>query len=459
MKPSLPQAKSVDKEEPKNGSKREDFRFLIISTFGELLDLAMHLSQTYDVLFHVPESKYKKIGDGLVQKIDDWHPYMGQDYIFVIDGTENAGLQDWLREQGEYVVGTNAAMSEYENNRQLGQAWFRELGFEQPESKNFKDFDSAIEHVKNSKTRLILKQNGDLPKSLNHMGKFDDGHDMLYHLDKLKKSWNEAQHGKVDFDLMEVVEGQEIAASAFFNGDDWLRDEEGKVVGFLNFEQKKETDGDMGETTGEMGTIFLGVDEDNETFEDILLRDGITEKLRETGYRGVFDINGALTDNGFVGFEPTSRFGVPATSYEFLEGLKSDTGELLAAMAMGDDGPIRIQKGWGIVQVVAAKPFPVDADIENESTSLGERLWPLKDGKRVDDFTKEQMRHIHLQNFEKKDGAYLVATMNGYLLTITQTGDDIDDVREKAIEYIKNNLFISGMKYRQDLGYNISYES
>ena len=303
--------------------------------------------------------------------------------------------------------------------------------------------------------RYILKQSGSAPKHLNHKGKFDDGFDMLYHLEQLKKSWNETEWGEVDFDLMEVVEGTEIAASAFFNGSDWLRNEDGKVVGYLNAEQKKEMDGDLGATTGEMGTIFLGVDEDDELFSDILLREGIAEKLAECDFRGVFDINGSVTDKGFVAFEVTSRFGVPATSYEFMEGLESDTGELLAAMAMGEDEPIEIKQDYGIVQVVAAKPFPLEGNTEPENTSLGVRLWPLNKGERAEDFTKEQWKHIHLENFYKEDDAYRVATKNGYLLTITQTGDSIEDVREKALEYIKDNIHLDGMKYRQDLGHNV----
>ncbi len=433
----------------------DEVKFVIISTYGELLDLAMHLSQDYEVLFQVTDPEYKKIGEGLVTKIDNWFEYIGKDYIFVIDGCETAKLQDWLRARGEYVVGSCVAMAEYEDDRQKGQAWFKELGFKQPKSANFKDFESAMEYVRSSKGRLILKQNGSAPKHLNHKGKFDDGFDMLYHLEQLKKSWNESQYGPVDFDLMEIVEGTEIAGSAFFNGHDWLRNEEGKVVGYLNAEQKKEMDGDLGETTGEMGTVFYGVDEDDDLFRDIMLRPGTAELLREQDFRGVFDINGCLTKDGFVAFEVTSRFGIPATSYEFMEGLKSDAAELLAAMAMGIDMTVEVKRTYGIVQVIAAKPFPVESDVSHESTSLGARLWPLLKGERAEDFTKEQWKHIHLENFCKEDDSYLVATGNGYLLTITQLGDSIEDVREKALEFIKDNLYIAGMKYRQDLGHNV----
>ena len=447
---------------PENGLNDREIssedKFYVMSSYGELLDIAIQLQEEgKEVVLSVPESDYKKIGEGIVEKDDNWHNYLGKGWIFVVDGCENADMQDWLRENGELVVGTNKVMAEYENDRQKGQELFKKAGFNQPDSKNFTDFDEATGYVKsNINKRFILKQNGSAPKSLNHLGKFDGNIDMLYHLEGLKKRWNESEYGKVDFDLMEVVEGTEVAVSAFFNGHDWLRDKDGKVVGFLNFEHKKENDGDLGETTGETGTLFYGTDEDNSIFKDIMLLPEIEEVLRETKYAGVFDINGSITKDGFVAFEPTSRFGIPATSYEFIEGLKTSTADLLAYMARGEDETIEIVPKWGMCVVISAKPFPVEADLDDEATSIGEKLWILDNEEPIDDFKDDQLKHIHLENFYKdEEGNYHVATKNGYLLVVTGTGKDIKDSREKISEYIKNNLYISGMKYRQDIGKRI----
>lgn len=434
----------------------EDSPILIISSFGEILDLAIHLQdvEKKKVLMHIPNSNYQKIGDGIVEKVDDFHQHLGKGYIFVVDGCEHAKLQDWLREQGEYVVGTNEVLSELEENRQKGQELFKKAGFKQPMSKNFKSIDDALDFVKeNSEKRLILKQNGGAPKSINHMGKFDSNIDMIYHLEELKKKWNETDYGAFDCDLMEIVDGVEIAVSAFFNGHDWLRDSRGKVVGFLNFEEKKESDGGTGITCGEMGTLFFGTDEDNKIFKDILLRPEIVKVLKDSDYRGVFDINGCLTEDGYVAFEPTSRFGIPATSYEFMEGLKSSTYDLLCSMAMGLDNPIEIVRGWGMCQVVVAPPFPVDADVEDTATSLGEKLWILEKGEPTEEFTPEQKKHIHLENFYKDDeGNYKVATKNGYMLVVTASGKSIKSIREHLLKYIKENLYLPSAKYRFDLG-------
>jgi phosphoribosylamine-glycine ligase len=429
-------------------------KILIFSEFGELLDLAMHLKEIekHEVLMHIPESEYKKIGDGIIEKTDKWWELMGQNYLWVFDGCNFGNLQDWLREKGELVFGGSEDGDKLENDRQLGQKLFKAAGFYQPESKNFKDISEALDFVKSNPDRKwILKQNGSAPKSINHMGHFEGGRDMIFHLEQLKKSWNESAMGPVDFDLMEVVEGLEVAASAFFNGKDYMKDKDGKVIGYLNFEEKKEADGGTGETVGEMGTTFIGVTDDSKLFSDILLKPKITEALRAAKFRGVFDINCIKTKEGIVALEPTCRFGIPATSYEFLEAMEN-VGETMRAVAAGENSPVSIRMGIGMVLCIVSKPFPVEADMEKEATSLGERLWVMRDGKPVKDFDTEQKKHIHLENFEKSDGYHRVATKNGYLLTLTASGKSIGEVRDYLLKYAKDNIYISGIKYRTDIG-------
>ena len=287
------------------------------------------------------------------------------------------------------------------------------------------------------------------------MGKFEDGSDLILHLEDLKKKWNEHEFGgPFDCDLMEIVKGMEVAASAFFNGTDFLKNPDGSIAGFINWEHKKEGDGDTGETTGEMGTLFYGCDKKNKLMSKIMGSPEIVRVLRKSKFRGVFDINGCLLDDGtFCGFEPTCRFGVPATAYEFIEGMGSNTGDLIESVASGKPYTPVIEAGWGLVQVIAAKPFPVELDVDDEATSVGEIIWPLKDGKPVKDWMPEDRRHIHLYNaFVNKDGRYEVASKSGYILTVTGKGKSIKETRDNLLKFVKDSLYLSGMKYRTDLG-------
>lgn len=429
-------------------------KFIFFTEFAEILDTALYMQnvEKQEVLVHIADHTYKKLGDGMIDKIDDWWNYTGKGYIWIFDSCEFGDLQDWLRSKGEKVVGGSKNGDKLENDRQLGQKWFKAAGFKQPFSQNFKDIDQALEFIKkNLDKRYILKQNGNAPKHLNHLGKFDGGEDMIFHMEELKKHWNEAEFGKFDCDLMEVVEGLEVAASAFFDGKQFIKNKSGKVIGFLNFEEKKESDGGLGETTGETGTTFIGVTEDNKLFKEIMLKPKIAQVLAKSGFQGVFDINCIKTKEGIVALEPTCRPGVPATAYEFIEGLKSPTASLFEALA-GSQKPIEIHEGFGMVMVVFAKPFPIENDVPETDTSITEKLWILNKEKPVKEFSDDQRKHIHLINFEKKDGDYRVATKSGYLLTVTGRGKTVEDTRKNLIEYIKQNLYLSGMKYRTDIG-------
>lgn len=437
-------------------------KFLFFSEHGEISDLASYLLHVegHDVVIHIPSHEQKRIAEGIVPHVEDWYRFIGTGHIWVFDGCTHGDLQDWLREMGEYVVGGSAMGDELENDRQAGQKWFKQAGFDQPWSQNFTDLDEVLAFVEeNPEQKYILKQNGDAPKHLSHKGKFDNSEDMIFHLRELKKHWNEMEFGKFDCDLMEVVEGLEVAASAFWNGEDWLRNSRGKVVGYLNFEEKKEANDGTGETCGEMGTTFIGVDEDDGLFTEILLRGEIETRLRDSGFRGVFDINCIRTDDGrLVALEPTCRFGVPASSYELLEGLETPLGELLSAMAKGINRKIEIHEGIGMVMCIVAKPFPLEVDVEPDGTSIGEKLWIMQEGKPIADFTDEQRQHIHLYNFEKAEDpdtgeiCYKVPTKSGYLLTVTARGERVSLTRDALIHYIKQNLFFPGMKYRTDIG-------
>lgn len=154
MSTTLPYMSFSDKM--KGGGKADNTakirRFFVFSTFGEIADVAYQLQdEGEEVVLYVSDNDYKSIGNNMIEKADNWHEYVGKNYVWVVDGCEHANLQDWLRERGEWVVGTNEALSAYENDRQLGQSLFKAAGFNQPESHNFKGstaFDDAIAFIK-----------------------------------------------------------------------------------------------------------------------------------------------------------------------------------------------------------------------------------------------------------------------------------------------------------------------
>ena len=87
------------------------------------------------------------------------------------------------------MVGGTEEADKLENERQINQKWFKEAGFDQVKSKNFSSVNDAIGFLNENKDkRWILKQNGDAPKSISYMGKFEDNVDLIDHLEDLKRS-------------------------------------------------------------------------------------------------------------------------------------------------------------------------------------------------------------------------------------------------------------------------------
>ena len=105
-------------------------KFIIVSEFGETLDLALDLKRRgEDVMLHIPTKGYENIGKGLIEKCENPFEYYGENYIWCFDGCSAGKYQDWLRMQGEAVFGGTEEGDEMENDRQKNQKWFKEAGF------------------------------------------------------------------------------------------------------------------------------------------------------------------------------------------------------------------------------------------------------------------------------------------------------------------------------------------
>lgn len=135
-------------------------KFIVVSEFGEIMDLALHLKniEKQDVVLCVTNPDDKKVGENLLPLDRHWWQYIGKKYIWIFDGCNAGNLEDWLKKQGEKVVNGTEVTDELENNRQMGQRWFKAAGFTQPFSKNFKGktaFDQAIKYIQESNKKPL----------------------------------------------------------------------------------------------------------------------------------------------------------------------------------------------------------------------------------------------------------------------------------------------------------------
>ena len=120
----------------------------------------------------------------------------------------------------------------------------------------------------------------------------------------------------------------EVAVGAFFNGKEFIYPIN------VNFEHKKLFPGNIGPSTGEMGTAMFWSGP-NRLFNADAEEDGSRSSPQE-GYVGYIDLNCIVNGNGIYPLEFTARFGYPTISIQ-QEGMITPIGQFLYDLATGVD--------------------------------------------------------------------------------------------------------------------------
>ena len=160
---------------------------------------------------------------------------------------------------------------------------------------NITYFDEAIEFVKKNPDRYVLKPSGkaQIEKELLFIGQEPDGKDILQVLEHYKANWSKKFK---EFQLQKFADGVEIAGGAFFNRIEFVM----RVC--VNFEHKRLFPGELGPSTGEMGTSTFYT-RDSPVFERTLAK--TKDKLAASRYVGYVDINCIANSKGIWPLEWT----------------------------------------------------------------------------------------------------------------------------------------------------------
>ena len=186
----------------------------------------------------------------------------------------------------------------------------RATGMSVAESHAFDSFDDGIAFVRERPARYVLKLSGsDLASGHTFPSELADGRDMIAMLEWHNHRWVTE---RPSFILMERLEGVEIGVGGYFNGQRFLR------PACLDWEHKRFFTGDIGELTGEMGTLVT-YESDDRMFAATLAK--LEPALREAGHVGYVNINTIVNDRGIFPLEFTCRFGYPG--YAILEPLQA----------------------------------------------------------------------------------------------------------------------------------------
>lgn len=409
-----------------NGDKR---KFLFVSLSGLISDIAWQVvKEGHDVKYYIEDPKERDIGDGFVPKIDDWEREVGWADVIVFDDTLGQGAKaQALRSQGKLVVGGSPYSDRLEDDRSFGQEELKKAGVNILPYREFDNFDEAILYVTGNPDRYVIKPASTVKRRL-FVGEEDDGQDVVRVLEAYKKSFPDEI--KV-FQLQRRVTGVEVAVGAFFNGKEFVYPIN------VNFENKKLFPGNIGPSTGEMGTVMFWSGA-NRLFNSTLKK--MEARFAEEKYVGYIDLNCIVNGNGIYPLEFTSRFGYPTISIQ-QEGMITPIGQFFADLATGVDPKLRVKSGFQIGVRIVVSPFPFDDDATFLSVSKNAAIL----------FKKGIPEEVHIEDVKQVNGQWYVAGTSGVVLVVCGSGQTMRQAQAQAYSRIRN-IMIPDMYYRDDIG-------
>jgi len=417
--------------------------FLFVSYDALISDVAWNVKKEgHNVRYYIENKSEKDIGDGFVEKSDNWRKDADWADILVFDDVLGHGkLAKEMRDKGKLVVGGTPYTDILEDDRAFGQDELKKAGIHILSSQEFTSFDEALEYVKNNPNRYVIKPSGEAQnlKGLLFVGEEEDGRDVIQVLSDYKKAWEK----KIpSFQLQKRVSGVEVAVGAFFNGKEFIYPIN------VNFEHKKLFPGNLGPSTGEMGTAMFW-SEPNRIFNNTLKK--FEPRLAEEGYVGYIDLNCIVNSNGIYPLEWTARFGYPTIHIQ-VEGMLNPIGDFLYELAKGEKPKLRVKTGFQVGVRIVVPPFPFTDDETFNVKSKDSVIYfkaLKKSANHIDDSKKYE--GIHIEDVKEINGEWLVTGTSGVVLVVTGSGVTMRQAQNQAYNRIKG-INIPHMYYRKDIG-------
>jgi len=406
-------------------------KFLFMSLDGLIGDTAWQVvKEGHEVKYFIEHEEEREVTDGFVEKVTSYEQYIDWADVIIFDDVLGQGkLAKKLREQGKLVVGGTPYTDMLEDDRNFGQEEMKKAGIPIISYQDFSDFDSAITYVQANPGRYVLKPSLDTlgSKSILYVGEDEDGKDLIQVLSDYKKAYSK----KIKtFQLQKKITGVEVAVGAFFNGKEFV------LPICVNFENKKLFPGNLGPSTGEMGT-HLFWSEPNVMFNQTLKK--MEVKLAEEHYVGYIDINCIVNGNGIYPLEWTSRFGYPIVFIQ-QESMTTPIGEFLHDLAAGTSSRFRAKNGFHVGVRIVVPPFPFHDP----------KTFEIKSKDSVILFSKGR-DGVHIEDVKLVNDEWVVTGTAGVVLVVCGSGPTMKLAQAQAYGRIKN-IIIPHMYYRTDIG-------
>jgi len=412
---------------------------------GSSCDLgAMYLeliAAGHEVRVFIADFAESGVMDGMVERVDDWRAQLpwidaaGRDGIIVFETAAFGAEQSQLRRDGFQVIGGCAEGDRLENDREYAQTILAELGLPAPATRTFSDFEQAIAYIEARPGRYVFKLNGSETSSWrNYVGQAEDGCDLIALLrgQRARLAAAGATAG-LSFVLSDFVSGVEIGTGAFFNGQRFLE------PACLDWEHKRFFAGDLGELTGEMGTLVSYRDAEPLFSRTLAL---LAPHLRQTGYVGYVNLNTIVNEQGIWPLELTCRFGYPG--FAILSALQLESWDQLFRKLL-DPTSTRFETapGYALGVVLTVPPFPYRYGYAEVSKGLPIHLDAS--------LSEEECARLYFGEVALAGGQLVASGTIGYLMVATGVGREVEDAQRQAYA-LARSVHVPNLRYRMDIG-------
>lgn len=414
-------------------------RFLGVGKGNDLADLYYRLAADgHDVRVYAGDPEADDIFRGMLTRCNEWErelPWVreaGAEGILIFEGVGWGETQDRLRAEGYNVIGGSALGDRLELDRAYGQQLLSEAGLSIAEHFEFENFNTAIEFVRERPGRYVLKYSGaGFASTRNYVGEMDRGEDIIAVLRQQRDRWTYDE--RPQFLLMEHLSGVEVGVGAFFNGTQFLQPAN------LDWEHKRFFPGNLGELTGEMGT--LATYEGAEVLFQRTLKQ-LQPLLARSKYTGYINLNTIVNERGIFPLELTCRFGYPG--FAILDALHRDGwAALFAQLIDGRNLELKIRTGYAVCVVLTVPTFPYVHGYEQLSKGA-----PILFRETLDAADRLQ---LHYAEVAMEDGQLVTSGSIGYVMVVTGNGPTVEAARDDAYQRCQK-IVIPNVRYRRDIG-------
>jgi len=415
-------------------------RILGVGDYADLGALYIrHAREGHEVRVDIAEDDSHDVLAGMIHRIDDWRAELawvreaGTDGLVLFEEVGRGAIQDELRRDGFHVLGGSELGDRLEQDRAFGQQVLADMGMKTLPTHAFASFDDALAFIAAHPARYVLKFNGSMYTSdMNYVGARDDGADVAAAVRRHRRTWDHDWDHPPSFILMDHVDGVETGLGAFFDGE--------RFVGPINldWEHKRFFAGDLGELTGEMGTVvtYRGGDA---LFEATLAL--LAPRLRAARHVGYVNLNTIINAGGIWPLELTCRFGYPG--FSILTALFAEPiGPMLGRVARGACEAVQTHGGFAVGVVLTVPPFPYHHGYDELSKGM-----PVC----MPDLREDELDHVHFGEVAQIDGELVTAGQVGSVLVVTGRDTTIEGAQREAYG-LARRIAIPNVRYRNDIG-------